>query len=574
MKEYNNGRNRKSFVSGEENSKFNKKGREHVNVKSENEKSGRSGSGNGKGRHSEGRNEVKSGISGSDRKVRKSASHKSDTPQRNGADKGYMSQKNSADKRNVPQKSSADKGYASQKNGADKRNVPQRNGGYKRNFQQKNTVNKKSDIQNGNKTVKNYACGDKTAENIAEKTGSRLCEVSGWCGGCQLLDYPYEKQLELKQKSVQKLIGKFVKVDRIIGMENPYHYRNKVHAVLDVERGKIVSGVYEAGTHNVVPVKQCLIENALADRIIQTIVSLMPSFKIKAYSEDTGYGYLRHILVRVGHVTGQVMVVLVAADTIFPSKKNFIKVLRERHPEITTVVLNVNYKDTNMVLGDREVVLYGRGYIEDELCGRRFIISPKSFYQVNPVQTEVLYKKAIEFAGLTGKERVIDAYCGIGTIGISAADKAGEVIGVELNPDAVRDAVKNAKLNNIKNISFYKNDASDFMQGMAAGGEKVDVVIMDPPRSGSDERFINAVVALAPGKVVYISCSPETQARDLEYFSRQGYKAVKAVPVDMFAMTEHVETVCLLSNRKSKPDSYVDLSINMEDYHRIKNEEK
>ena len=391
---------------------------------------------------------------------------------------------------------------------------------------------------------------EKPAGNILSKEdGGSLCTVSTRCGGCQLLKYSYEKQLTLKQKSVEQLIGKYVKPDWIIGMENPYHYRNKVHAVLDVNRGKIVSGVYEAGTHYVVPVKHCLIENEAADRIIQTIVSLMPSFKIRAYSEDTGYGYLRHILVRVGHSTGQVMVVLVTADTIFPSKNNFIRVLRERHPEITTVVLNVNNKNTSMVLGDREMVLYGRGYIEDELCGKRFIISSKSFYQVNSVQTEVLYQKAIEFAGLTGRERVIDAYCGIGTIGISAADKAGEVIGVELNPDAVRDAVKNAKLNSIKNISFYKNDASEFMQGMAAEGEKADVVIMDPPRSGSDERFMDAVAKLAPEKVIYISCSPETLARDLEYFSKIGYKAVKAVPVDMFPMTVHTECIVKLCKK-------------------------
>ncbi len=386
---------------------------------------------------------------------------------------------------------------------------------------------------------------EQTNESAKSKKNS-LCPVSSKCGGCQYIDLPYEKQLSMKQKTINELLGKYVKVDKIIGMDNPYHYRNKVHAVLDVNRGKIVSGVYEAKTHRVVPVKNCLIENETAGEIIQTIVSLMPSFKMKAYDEDTGYGYLRHILIRVGHKTGQVMVVLVAADAVFPSKNNFIKALRQKHPEITTVVLNINNKSTSMVLGEREIVLYGKGYIEDELCGKRFIISPKSFYQVNSVQTEKLYSKAIEFAGLTGKERVIDAYCGIGTIGITAADKAGEVIGVELNPDAVKDAVKNAKLNNTKNITFYKNDAGEFMQKMAAAGEKADVVIMDPPRSGSDEKFIDAVAVLNPEKVVYISCGPDTLARDLECFKKKGYKAVKAVPVDMFAMTVHCEVVCLL----------------------------
>lgn len=386
----------------------------------------------------------------------------------------------------------------------------------------------------------------KRTEDSRSSQAKKLCPASARCGGCQLLGYSYKEQLAMKQKEMEMLLSKHVKVEKIIGMEDPMHYRNKVHAVLDVNKGKIISGVYEAGTHRVVPVKTCLIENETADKIIQTIVSLMPSFKIKAYSEDNGYGYLRHILIRTGHATGQVMVVLVAADTIFPSKNNFVKALLKEHPEITTIVLNVNNRDTSMVLGDKEVVMYGKGYIEDELCGKRFVISPKSFYQVNPVQTEVLYNTAISMAGLTGTERVIDAYCGIGTIGISAADKAGEVIGVELNPDAVRDAIKNAKLNNIKNISFYKNDAGDFMQGMAAEGEKADVVIMDPPRSGSTESFIDAVAVLAPKKVVYVSCGPDTLARDLEYFKKKGYKAEKAVPVDMFPATVHCEVVTSL----------------------------
>lgn len=383
---------------------------------------------------------------------------------------------------------------------------------------------------------------------------SSMCPASSRCGGCQYIDMPYDRQLAKKQEEINELIGKYVKVDKIIGMDNPYHYRNKVHAVLDVNNGRIISGVYEAGTHYVVPVKNCLIENETAGEIIQTIVSLMPSFKIKAYDEDTGYGYLRHILIRTGYKTGQVMVVLVVSDAVFPSKNNFVKALRQKHPQISTIVLNINNRNTNMVLGEREIVLFGKGYIEDELCGKRFIISPKSFYQVNPLQTEKLYSKAIEFAGLTGKELMIDAYCGIGTIGITAADKAGKVIGVELNPDAVKDAVKNAKLNNTKNITFYKNDAGEFMHNMAAAGEKADVVIMDPPRSGSDERFIDAVSVLKPERIVYISCGPDTLARDLEYFKKKGYKAVKAVPVDMFAMTVHVETVVKLVRKK--PDAY------------------
>ena len=237
---------------------------------------------------------------------------------------------------------------------------------------------------------------------------------------------------------------------------------------------------------------------------------------------------------------------LVTASPVFPSKNNFVKALREKHPEITTIVQNINGRGTSMVLGDKEHVLYGRGYIVDELCGCRFRISSKSFYQVNPVQTEVLYNKALSLAGLTGQELVVDAYCGIGTIGIIASKAAGKVIGVELNQDAVRDAVNNAKMNGIENIRFYCNDAGRFLVNMAEQGEKADVVIMDPPRSGSTEEFMDAVGKLGVGKVVYVSCNPETLARDVRYMKKLGYRAVEAWPVDMFGGTVHVETALLL----------------------------
>jgi len=244
------------------------------------------------------------------------------------------------------------------------------------------------------------------------------------------------------------------------------------------------------------------------------------------------------------------MVVLVTASPVFPSKNNFVKALRKEHPEITTVVQNVNNRGTSMVLGDKEQVLYGPGFIVDELCGKRFRISSKSFYQINPVQTEKLYDLAIKAAKLTGKETVIDAYCGIGTIGIAAAAGAKEVIGVELNKDAVRDAGTNAKMNGIKNIRFYNNDAGKFMVQMASQGAKADVVLMDPPRSGSTEEFINAVATLAPKRVVYVSCGPDTLARDLAYFKKKGYRAVEGWAVDMFPMTSHCEAVVALERTK------------------------
>ena len=254
-------------------------------------------------------------------------------------------------------------------------------------------------------------------------------------------------------------------------------------------------------------------------------------------------------MIRRGFTTGEILVVLVTASPVFPSKNNFVKALREKHPEITTIVQNINGRSTSMVLGDKEHVLYGKGYIEDVLCGLRFRISSRSFYQINSAQTEKLYAKAMELAELTGNETVLDAYCGIGTIGLIASKHAGKVIGVELNQDAVRDAVQNAKKNGITNAQFFCNDAGRFMSHMAARGESADVVFMDPPRSGSTEEFIDAVALMQPKRVVYISCGPDTLARDLRMFAKHGYKAKEAWPVDLFGWTEHVETVCLLSRK-------------------------
>ena len=383
----------------------------------------------------------------------------------------------------------------------------------------------------------------------SDKGAVSKCPVYKKCGGCQLLHLPYEKQLEQKRRQLETLLKPFCRLESMTGMADPYHYRNKVHAVFDHDRkGNPISGVYEANSHRVVPVETCLIEDQKADEIIGTIRGMLKSFKIRTYDEDTGYGLLRHVLIRRGFTTGEIMVVLVTASPVFPSKNNFVKALRERHPDITTVIQNINNRGTSMVLGDKEHVLYGKGYIEDILCGFRFRISSKSFYQVNPVQTEVLYKKAIEAAGLTGKERIIDAYCGIGTIGIVASKYAKEVIGVELNRDAVRDAVENAKINDIKNASFYCNDAGRFMVNMAESGEHVDVVFMDPPRSGSTQEFIDSVARMRPDKVVYVSCGPETLARDLEYFKKKGYEAKKGWGVDMFPATGHVECIIMMQN--------------------------
>ncbi len=384
-------------------------------------------------------------------------------------------------------------------------------------------------------------------KNAGKRKSNSLCPVSEKCGGCKWIDKEYSVQLKEKEKWVRGLLEPFCKLEPIIGMEHPTHYRNKVHAVFGEDRKhNIISGIYEEGTHRIVPVDSCLIENEKADAIIVSIRELLKSFKIRPYNEDTGYGLLRHVLVRTGHVTGQIMVVLVLSSPVMPSKNNFVKALLKFHPEVSTVVVNVNNKGTSMVLGDKEQVIYGKGYIEDVLCGKTFRISPKSFYQVNPVQTEKLYGKALEYADLHGNETVLDAYCGTGTIGIIASDYAGQVIGVELNGDAVKDARENAKRNNVKNIQFYQNDAGKFLVGMAEQGAKVDVVLMDPPRSGSDEAFLSSVVKMKPGKVVYISCNPETLARDLKYLTKNGYKVKRAVGCDMFPFTSHCESVVSL----------------------------
>lgn len=383
------------------------------------------------------------------------------------------------------------------------------------------------------------------------------CKVWKKCGGCQYQGVSYTEQIKIKQKNMNKLLKKYGNVKPIIGMENPFYYRNKVHAVFDRDKkGNIICGTYEAGTHRVVPVEECMIEDKISQEIIRAIRDMLKSFRIKTYDEDTGYGLLRHVLVRRGFSTDEIMVVLVVASPIFPSKNNFVKALRKKFPQISTVVLNVNDKKTSMVLGERDIVLYGKGFIRDRLCGCTFRISPQSFYQVNPVQTELLYKTAIEYAGLGRRERVIDAYCGIGTIGLVAAGKAREVIGIELNKNAVRDAIVNARENKITNARFYQGDAGEFMEGMVSEGERADVVFMDPPRTGSTEKFLTSMVKLGPSRIVYISCGPDTLARDLEFLTKHGYVTRKIQPVDMFSFTEHCEVVCLLTKQFTERTSY------------------
>lgn len=382
--------------------------------------------------------------------------------------------------------------------------------------------------------------------NEAPRNG---CAVYRKCGGCQLRNMAYEDQLRYKQGKVIRLLGKFGRIDKILGMDEPYHYRNKVQAAFARNRKGIISGVYQSGSGKIVPVDLCMIEDEKADEIIVTVRRLLGSFKLTVYDARTMRGFLRHVLVRRSFATGQIMVVLVSGTSNFPCKNDFVKELIKAHPDITTVIHNVNKKSLNLTLGRESSILYGNGKIEDVLCGCKFRISAASFYQVNPIQTEKLYSMAVEYMGLTGDETVVDAYCGTGIIGIIAASKARRVIGVELNGDAVKDARENAELNGIKNIEFYKGDASLFMEEMAEENIRADVVIMDPPRAGSTVKFMSAAVKLSPKRIVYVSCNPETLARDLNYLTKNGYAVKRITPVDMFPHTDHCEC-CVQLYRK------------------------
>ena len=377
------------------------------------------------------------------------------------------------------------------------------------------------------------------------------CKIFKQCGSCDYLHLAYEEQLKKKREYCVQLVKKAklsqVKVADTIGAKDPYHYRNKVIVGFN-QRNE--AGFYEENSHKIIPYTTCLLHDEESDAIIQKIASLLRKYKIQIYNEDRRKGFLRHVLIRRGIKTNQTMVVLVTTSSVFPGSKNFVKELTSQFKSIKTIVMNINTRKTSIVLGNDEKILFGKGYIEDELCGLRFKISPKSFYQINRDQCEVLYNKALSLLDLKGSETVIDTYCGIGTIGMVASKKAKQVIGVELNKDAVKDAIYNAKMNNIKNIRFINEDATAFMVELAKEKVEIDAVIMDPPRSGTTPAFINAIKALKPKQVVYISCDPSTQVRDLGLFKEAGYAFDTMIPVDMFPMTEHVETVVLMSRKE------------------------
>ena len=375
----------------------------------------------------------------------------------------------------------------------------------------------------------------------------RKCRLFKRCGGCQLKE-SYNEQLAWKQAKVERILSEFCECEKIIGMKNPYNYRNKVqHGMYTNPKRQIISGIYQSGSGKIVPCESCMLEDGKANKIISSIRILMRSFKIFPYNPNTDKGLIRHIMIRKGVESGEYLVCLVTSKSIFPSRKNFTAALLKAHPYITTIVQNVCTNPMPLTMGEQEIVLHGNGYIEDTLCGKKFRISARSFYQINHIQTEVLYKKAIEFAGLTKNDRVLDCYCGTGTIGIIASDFCKEVLGVEINESAIADAKINAAQNGCRNITFINGDSGEFMKDMARSGEKADVVFTDPPRSGSDRRFLDSLTKLSPRKIVYISCGIESLQRDLRVLQKAGYNVKKIQPVDMFPHTKHVECIALLS---------------------------
>ena len=374
------------------------------------------------------------------------------------------------------------------------------------------------------------------------------CKICTSCGGCQYQQLDYKSQLKYKTKRVKEALSRIAHVKQdvlpCIGADNPYNYRNKIQVPFVKDKNGVVKfGFYKENTHIIMPIKECAIENKKAAPILWDIKLLLEEMNIPTYNEDNGRGILRYVLIRTSHHYDELMVVLVTTQMNFPGQRNFINELVSRHPEITTIVENVNSRRTNVILGDKEKVLYGPGHIKDDILGLTFEISASSFFQINPEQVEKLYATALNLVTPNKEEVVLDAYSGVGTIGLIAARNAKRVISVEINKFAHKNAIENAKRNNIDNIEFACDDAGKFISKYIGD---IDVLIMDPPRSGSDETFLSVVKNKKIKKIIYVSCNPETLARDIAYLSDL-YEVKYVQPVDMFPMTAHVETICALS---------------------------
>lgn len=368
------------------------------------------------------------------------------------------------------------------------------------------------------------------------------CLVSDKCGSCQYLNVSYLKQLELKKKSMDDLFKCFnIKVNNIVGSPLDIRYRNKVIVSFNQ---KYEYGLYEENSHRIVPVETCLLHDEETEGILKKIQSLFKKYRVSIYDRKRKKGAIRHVLIRRAVTTNQTLVVIVSNEDMFLGSKNFCSLLVKAFPSIKSIVLNINKRDTSIVLGDKEKILYGKGFIVDELNHLKFKISPKSFYQINHDQCINLYNKVIELANFKKSDTVIDTYCGIGTIGMYLAKEVKNVFGVELNKQAIIDANNNSKMNKIDNISFINEDATKYLLKET---KSYDVLIMDPPREGSTKEFINAVNRLKIPKVIYVSCGPETMVRDLKLFKQLGYIFNEVFCFDMFPQTKHVESVVLMT---------------------------
>lgn len=378
-----------------------------------------------------------------------------------------------------------------------------------------------------------------------------FCPKSKSCGACQLANLSYDEQLLLKNNITARLISGFCNINKIIGAKNPIHYRNKAQAVFFKGRSRdIVWGIYRSSSGTAIQVNSCKLQTQKANQIFTDLCALFKSFKIKPFDASSKSGYLRSVTIREAFATGEIMVIISAVTPDFPAKKTFCTALAGKHPEIKSIVFTQNKNTERLFQGTKEKVLYGRPYITDYLCGLKFHISALSFYQINHDQTEILYEKAMELANLTSEDTVLDAYCGIGTIGLAAAGKAKSVIGFEINPLAVKAAIENAKLNKISNARFYRASDEEFFSFAKDENISFSSVFLDPPRAGCSLSFLSALCAnIKPKKIVYISCNPETQARDLKFLTKNGYKAITAQPVDMFPYTNHIENIVLLHRK-------------------------
>lgn len=399
-----------------------------------------------------------------------------------------------------------------------------------------------------NKSKKNYAVGD--IVEIIEKSPFRVDRICSDdlkdCGGCQIQELDYNKQLELKTNEVKQVISRIGKLENVeihetIGMQSPCRYRNKAQFPIQNINGSTAIGFYKKKSHDVIPTDICVIQHDINDKIIKIIKTYIQAYNVSIYNETTHTGVLRHLVTKVGFTTNEVMVVLVANGTNLPHLNELASVLKENILGFKTLVLNVNKAKTNVILGKENKVIYGNGKINDYIGDLVFEISPLSFFQVNPVQTEVLYNKALEYAELKENDTVFDIYCGIGSISLFLAQKATKVYGIEIVEDAIKDAKINAKLNNLNNVEFYVGKAEEVVPKMYSEGKTANVVVVDPPRKGCDEKVLDTIVSMKPDRVVYVSCNPSTLARDLAYLDERGYKCVEIQPVDMFPHTMHVE---------------------------------